>query len=41
MEPRVDIDDLAVIDMRIDLRGGDIRMAKHLLDCTDLGAMRQ
>ncbi len=41
MKPRVDIHNLAVIDMRIDLRGGDVGMAEHLLDRADLGAMRQ
>ena len=33
--------DLLLIDVRINLRGADIRMAEHLLNRADLRAMRQ
>src|SRR4051794_13385661 len=30
-----------LIDMRVDLRGGDIRMSEHLLDDAQVGAVAQ
>ncbi len=41
MKAGVDVDEFAVIDVGVDLGGGDVGMAEHLLDRADLGAVRQ
>jgi hypothetical protein len=41
MKPCVDVDEFAVIDVGVDLRGGNVGMSEHLLDRANLCAMRQ
>ncbi len=38
MSAEVELAAAAVADMRIELRGGEVGVAKHLLDATEIGA---
>ena len=41
VEASVDVDEARRVHVRVDLRCGDVRMAKHLLYCADVGAVRK